>query len=424
MPARKEFPVTLESASGSRKEILWSASFIELIALSFITSFSYMSVQTLVSSYAVSYGAELAAAGSAVGAFSISAMIIRPFSGFFSDKLNKKLLLCGTTLLLVVSLAAYCLCHSVPLLFVIRILHGAAFGVNSTVNMALAVEHIPNSRTGEGLGYYGVGQVLAQIAGPPVGVALKGLIGYNALFLGDAAFVLAAAVLFFLFFHYHPGKKQEGERKALFPHTEGKNRIMEILESLIAKECIFYALICGLFSMSNGIVNSFLVILGDQKGIPNISLFFTVCAIVIFLLRILVGKALDRVKLLLIVSISLLTTALSMSLVGLAGGLALILVAAAIKAFGNVGGQISLQSACVKRVDAARVGIATSTYYIGADIGNGFGPVWGGVVADHFGVESAFHAMAGVFVAGCIIFAIYEIRNSRKTPEKPLPSES
>ena len=167
--------------------------------------------------------------------------------------------------------------------------------------------------------------------------------------------------------------------------------------------------------MGNGIVNSFLVLLGESSKIAQISLFFSVNAIVLFVLRLLVGKVIDRANLLFIVNLSLLAGAGSMILIGKSGILVPILIAAAIKAFGNVGGQISLQSACVKRVDAARIGVATSTYYIGADIGQGLGPIWGGKVAEQFGYEGVFFCMAGFFLLGVICFTAYQLHLNRKT---------
>lgn len=122
--------------------------------------------------------------------------------------------------------------------------------------------------------------------------------------------------------------------------------------------------------MGNGIVNSFLVLLGESSKIAQISLFFSVNAIVLFVLRLLVGKVIDRPICCLLIIFRCLPVQ-APCLIGKSGILVPILIAAAIKAFGNVGGQISLQSACVKRVDAARIGVATSTYYIGADIGQG-----------------------------------------------------
>ena len=404
---------TSEKTNGANEK-LWTLPFIIIILISFFASLSYFLIQTLVTSYALSFGAELAAAGSAVGAFSIAAMVIRPFSGFFADRLNKKILLAVTTAMMGLALILYNFCHSVGMLFFIRIFHGIAFGVNGTVNIALAVEYIPKSRTGEGLGYYGVGQVASQIIGPPLGLALKNLIGFNLLFIGDAVFTVAAAAAFFLIFKYKETEKKSLNLRELFPHKEGENRAKEIIGSLIAVECIFYALMGGLFSMGNSIVHGFLVVLGETKSIDGISYFFTVNAIMLFVLRMTVGKMLDRTKLLIVVVASMATSAVAFSLVGWSGTLVPILAGAVIKAFGNVGGQVSLQSACVKKVDAARVGVATSTYYIGADIGNGFGPVWGGIVAEKHGVASPFLVMTVIFLAGTLVFTAYEFIQAKK----------
>ena len=132
---------TSEKTNGANEK-LWTLPFIIIILISFFASLSYFLIQTLVTSYALSFGAELAAAGSAVGAFSIAAMVIRPFSGFFADRLNKKILLAVTTAMMGLALILYNFCHSVGMLVFIRIFHGIAFGVNGTVNIALAVEFI------------------------------------------------------------------------------------------------------------------------------------------------------------------------------------------------------------------------------------------------------------------------------------------
>lgn len=173
---------------------------------------------------------------------------------------------------------------------------------------------------GEGLGYYGLGQVLAQIVGPTIGIAIRDAFGYRALFFIIAASTLLAAVVLQTAFHYETvvGHSSEGRHSLSF-------------SSLIAKECIFYSLIAGLFSMGNGIVNSFLVLLGESSKIAQISLFFSVNAIVLFVLRLLVGKVIDRANLLFIVNLSLLAGAGSMILIGKSGILVPILIAAAIK---------------------------------------------------------------------------------------------
>ena len=381
-----------------------NAGFLILIAVSLITALGFNMITTLISSYAVSFGTELTAVGLISGIFSITALFFRPGGGFLSDFLNKKRICVYTTFLIALVIVFYALSPTVSVLLVMRVLHGALFGINGTANMALATEFIPDDHMGEGLGYYGLGQVLAQIVGPTIGIAIRDAFGYRALFFIIAASTLLAAVVLQTAFHYETvvGHSSEGRHSLSF-------------SSLIAKECIFYSLIAGLFSMGNGIVNSFLVLLGESSKIAQISLFFSVNAIVLFVLRLLVGKVIDRANLLFIVNLSLLAGAGSMILIGKSGILVPILIAAAIKAFGNVGGQISLQSACVKRVDAARIGVATSTYYIGADIGQGLGPIWGGKVAEQFGYEGVFFCMAGFFLLGVICFTAYQLHLNQKT---------
>lgn len=382
-----------------RPKKLLNKSFLLLIVISLATSMGYSMISTLVSSYAVSFGAQLSAAGVIAGIFSISALICRPFGGYITDRLNKKRLCIITAVSISVILAAYSVCTSIQPLLLVRVFHGAAFGLNSTVNMALATEYIPEDKMGQGLGYYGLGQVLSQIIGPSIGVEVKNLFGYHTLFLTVSLITFLASLLLIFAFPY--GKAS--------PEKSGADsRPRFALNQLIAKECVLYALIAGLFSMSNGIVSSFLVLLGEEKGIAGISLFFSVNAVMLFLLRLAVGKISDRLNLLPVVNLSLLTGAFSMVLIGRFPILPVILMAAAVKAFGNIGGQISLQSACVKRVDAARIGVATSTYFIGADIGQGFGPIWGGQVAQAFGYSAVFYCMAVVFLVGMAVFTIYQ----------------
>lgn len=382
---------------------LFNRGFLILIGVSLITSLGFNMILTLISSYARSFGTELTAVGLVSGIFSITALVFRPVGGFLSDLLNKKRICVFSTLMISFVIIGHALCPSVGTLLVIRIFHGALFGINGTANMALAAEFIPDDKMGEGLGYYGLGQVLSQIVGPTIGIAIRDAFGYEAMFFIIGIFTILAAVVLQISFPYSFQAKE---------NTDAPRHSLS-LDNLIAKECIFYALIAGLFSMGNGVVNSFLVLLGEAKEISNVALFFSVNAIVLFLLRLLIGKVVDRTNLLVIVDFSLIAGAISMIMIGKSNILLLLLAAAAIKAFGNVGGQISLQSACVKKVDALRIGVATSTYYIGADIGQGLGPIWGGRIAEQFGYEAVFFCMAGFFLLGLICFTGYQLHQKR-----------
>ena len=391
---------------------LFNLSFIELMFISFATSLGYSMISPLMSSYSVSVGASLTQAGIVAGAFSIAALVLRPFGGFFSDHFNKKYLLVFTTILFTLCFLGYSVCHTVLSLTAIRMIHGAAFGINSTVNLALATEFIPDDRMGEGIGFFGIGQVVSQVIGPTIGMWIRDRCGFTVLFLGAAGLVFFSAMVILAGFGYRP------EGGAGVRLTEDISLKSFRPGNLIAKECILYALIGGLFSVGNGVTSNFLVLIGEERGIANISLFFVINASVLFLLRLTIGKVLDRASLLWVVNLSLAVSGAAMLLIGCSPILVPILIAAVLKAFGNVGGQISLQAACVKKVDAARIGIATSTYYIGADLGNGLGPILAGKIADLSDYRFMFLCIAALFGIGMIIFSLYERGKEGQTLEK------
>lgn len=93
------------------------------------------------------------------------------------------------------------------------------------------------------------------------------------------------------------------------------------INDFIAKEVIVYATVGGMFSFDNGIVSSFLGLIAEERQIANIGLFFSVGAIVLFVLRLFVGKIADKQGLTLIVNVSLIATAISMVMISWASTL-------------------------------------------------------------------------------------------------------
>jgi len=359
-------------------------------------------VYVMISNYAMEINNSLAIAGVIAGIFSIAALVVRPFAGMSVDIFNKKNLCIIANILMGLSVLGYALSFTIPVLFFFRVLHGIAFGLSSTANIALVAEFIPKERLGEGIGYYGMGQVIAQVIGPNLGLYLADKIGFQSMFL-MIAFSSFLAVVMMVFFSY-----PKTDRTLRKPRTKIR------LESLIAKEVIVYAIIGGMFSFGNGIVNSFLILLGKERHISGVSIFFSVGALVLFVLRLFVGRIVDKQGLALVVNISLIITAISMVLIGIAPVLSLLIVAAVLKSIGQGTGQISLQTECIKSVDASRVGVATSTFFIGADIGQGVGPIIGGAISSCFNYTVMYVSCAVLVLVSMVVFNVYHkhIQNS------------
>ncbi|MBU9719900.1 MULTISPECIES: MFS transporter [Bacillaceae] len=375
---------------------LWNTPFIFLVLISFITAMSFNMIYVIISKYAMGVTSSLTIAGFVAGVFSIAALIIRPFAGMTVDMVNKKTLCIIANVVIGVSVLGYAIFQNIPMLFFFRIVHGFAFGVSSTVNIALVAKYIPRNRIGEGLGYFGLGQVVAQVISPPMGVYIVDAYGFQLLFIVIALLSFIGAALLTLL-RYPKSEK-----------TEPKGKTKVTIHSLFAKEVMVFAAIGGMFSFGNGIVSSFLLLLGQERSIANISLFFSVGALVLFILRLFVGRIVDRKGLTLVVNVSLVVTAVSMFLIGVAPVLSLLLVAAVLKSIGQGAGQISLQTACIKRVDPSRVGVATSTFYIGADIGQGVGPMIGGAISASFGYTALFVVCAALMLISMIFFNLHQ----------------
>ncbi len=388
--------------------------YLLVAAANLLVTFGYSMTSTLITSYAVKLGAALGAAGALGGIYSIAALVSRPAGGVITDKWDKKRVCLFTALVMGIVMMGYMLVRAVPALFFFRIVNGAAFGIYSTVSMAFVSTFIPRKRLGEGLGYFGLTQVLAQICGPSLGGAVKERFGFSVLFVSVSLITLGACILLLgvrrnketapsgdLSSEAHRCGGTDVNEKAPRENPRGIRRI-------IAFECMIFAITGGMFSLSNGIMNSFLVLLGEERGISGVSTFFLVNGLVLFVIRMVIGKTIDKRPLTVIVDLSLIFIIVSMILAGRAEALGMLLLAAVLKAAGQGGGQISLQSACIKKVDPERVGIATSTYYIGADIGQGLGPMLGGRLADNLGYEKMFYIMAVIIAVVMVIFNCYQ----------------
>lgn len=380
---------------------LLNKNYILLTLVNLITSLGFSMIVTLISPYGVVLGADLTTAGALAGVFSLSALFIRPFSGYMADRIDKRKICLWSTVLIAVAIFSYALMPGIKTLMVARILHGIAFGINGTSNIALVCKFVPQTRIGEGIGYFGLGQMFAQVCGPSVGISILNSSGYNALFYIITA--MTAVAVFVLLFVDSTHEEKPAKRQLFSVHN------------LIAKECIVYALVGGVFSLGNGIVSAFLVLLGEERTIVGIVLFFSVNAVALFLLRFVGGKIADRFSLSLVVNTSLIMSAVYMVIIGSANVMWMFLVAAILKAAAQSGGQISLQSACVKRVSAQRIGIATSTFFIGGDIGQGLGPIIGGKLILLYDYKTMFFCVAGLSLLVMLGFNIYQHHFKKQT---------
>lgn len=377
------------------EQTLWNKPYIMVFVLGIFTSTASQMVTPLISKYALSLGAQLTFAATIASIMSIAALFCRPVAGMVSDRINRKLLMIIATIVTAICMIGQATTSSIPGLVMFRIAHGIAFSFMGVSNMAFSSTFIPRERMGEGLGYIGLGNILSSAVGPSIGLWLSDNVGFYACFCVSAALSIFSVILMLLIPYRHEKKSDGGKREPLR------------LRNLIATEILVYAALMGLFSCGNGLLSTFLALIGDERGIANITLFFTAYSAVVVFIRPLTGKLLDRRGLAIILVPAFVIAAAGMVLVGCGTALWMFILAGVLKALGQGAGSPSLQATCIKTLGHERAGVASSTCYIGQDIGNSIAPILGGMVATSWGYDVMFYLYALLLVVGGLgLFAL------------------
>lgn len=368
---------------------LWNKKYTGLILVNTLSGFSFYMITSILTSYLTAIGNAISVAGIVVGLFSITSLVIRPFTGYISDNYNKKYLLIAGMAVIGISVLGYVSTRSLAFVIAFRIIHGISFAMVSTVIVSLASEYIPADRFNEGIGYLGLGQIISSAIGPGIGVGIMNVYDIKYSFVISAAFAFLGVVPLLVF----PYSRRKEKKQFRFR-----------LDNIICIKALNNSCIGGIYSFANGVIASFLVLFALTKGIADVSIYFTVCAVFLFLIRPVTGRMVDRIPIGYIIYPGLCVSAVSMIVLANADSMALIIFSAVLRSVAQGAVQPVLQAECIRNAGIENSGVATSTYYLGGDIGQGIGPVIGGVMAGALGYESVFCLCAGLFAAGIFIF--------------------
>jgi len=384
---------------------LWSAGFVYLLAVGTISAVSFGMIGPLIPGYALSLGATLSSAGIIAGIFSFSALVGRPFASAIGDRYNKKLILMVFMFLNGFATVLYALAPNITWLLLVRILHGLFFAVSGTMNFALGAEFIPRERLAEGIGFIGITMIVGMAIGPNIGVFILEYYTYQLCFVASGSgIMIASLILSVLKYKHNPPPKQRGGITLRF-------------QDLIAVELLPNAIFAALLAIGTGLASSYLIILGRERGMGNIGLYFIVNAAVVIITRPVIGRMTDKRGVHYAILPGFILAAIAMIIIGLSYSLWPVLFAAILFAVGAGGSFPAIQTDCLKRLDITRRTVATGTYLIGFDIGMTAGQTLGGVVSDIFDFYTAFTGAGFLMFIGFGCYFIYYKSRRSKTKE-------
>ena len=166
------------------KDRLFTPSYCCILAANFLLYFGFWLLIPLLPFYLKEeFTLEEGIIGIILSCYTISALMVRPFSGYLLDTFARKPLYLLAYGVFTVLFLGYIAGGALLAFVLLRVAHGLAFGMVTVGGNTVVVDIMPSSRRGEGLGYYGLANNIAMSVGPMTGLFLHGTLSYDMIFL-------------------------------------------------------------------------------------------------------------------------------------------------------------------------------------------------------------------------------------------------
>jgi MFS transporter, DHA1 family, multidrug resistance protein len=335
---------------------------------------------------------------------SITGAILMPFTGRFSDRHGRKLILAVGLLGLAVTSFAYVWANSIGSLLAVRFVQGAASAMVSPISQAYIGDITPPGQEGKWMGIFNATFIVGFGSGPLLGGVVAQFWGINSAFyiMGTLNLISFLSVLAFL-----PEIKERRQ-------SAGRFSLRDITASGITRGIFSYQ--AGA-SANRGIMTSFIPLFAVTAAVGmNSSLVGTMLTIGILtnsLLQVPTGSWSDKLNRKTMIYIGAAGITLSMAFTPLANGFWMLLFFMLI---GGVADAISTPPAMAAIIQEGRkygMGVTTSVSNMGSGIGMALGPIIAGFVVDSFGVTSAFYVAAVIVVVCTAGFGFFTRHTSK-----------
>jgi MFS family permease len=375
-----------DASSPSAKPSLFTPAFVALS----LAEFAYFTAAGLMIPITPLFaagplGASEVGVGLAVGAFSVTALILRPYAGRAADRRGRRPLLIGGALLFAVATAAHALTTDLAVLVGLRLVLGVAEAFFFVAGFAALADLSPPNRFGEALSFNSLSLYLGVAIGPFVGEWLLGTGGFALAWAGGAALTLAAALL-----------------ATRIPETATFEDVAAGPTPLFNRAAVAPSLgLCvGIAGMAGFL--AFVALHARDLGMDGSRSVLLLFGLIVVGTRIFFARLPDRVPPFRLATGALALSALGLAIAGLVATVEGLYIGAAILAFGVAFTTPAFFAAIFARVPASERGSGSGTASLFLDLAFGGGPMLLGLVAGQAGIPAAFTVAAVVAAAGAV----------------------
>lgn len=371
---------------------VYSKDVILVMAASFFFMFSTMFVNPLINGYAKSLGASSTFAGFIVGIMSVAAMFLRPVAGNLTDRITKYKLSFIGGILIVLGIVGYIITPNSGLLLLFRLMNGTGYVLCTVCMTTWLAELVPREHVGEAMGFYGLMNALAMAVAPAVSINIYQTFGYrHSIILSASSAVLMVIVIQFV------GQKGEPVGQP----AKGKAHHFKIIQ----KDSLPIAALTTLFALPYFATQADIVTYVEQRHLSvAVGAYFLIYAVVLLVLRLVLRNLFDTVAFGPWLYISTAATVIYLILLAIMDNNWLMGLAAAGMAVGYGIIYSVMQSTALLLAPISESGLASSTFYLGLDIGMALGPMLGGVIDSVFPVAYFYPVMLVIIPPILIIY--------------------
>jgi MFS family permease len=403
---------TVSRSVGVRFGLLCGATLFQFIAMGIFLSALPLFVTG-------ELGGSRSQVGLAVGAFSLSAVLLRPSVGREIDRRGRRLFLVAAPLILMVTSAGFGLARAVPVAVLLRLGQGVAGACFYTAAATVATDLAPEGRRAEYLARFSLFLYGGLAIGPALGEAMVSSRGFGwtwAAAATSAAVSLAVALCL-------PETQSPDAGAAMAGGSPPGGLARFLHPAAVGPGVVIITAAVGYTA-----ITAYSPLYARRIGMATSGALYATFALTVLVIRLVSGRLADRYGRVAVALPGMMLAACGLTVLALQVSPTLAFVGVA--GFGAGFSLVfpALMALTVDRVPERERGAAVGSFTAFFDIGSSTGGYAVGAVADHWGFGGAYGLPAGLCVVGAVVLA----RLGRKVraeaealaDEAPLPEPS
>ena len=379
-----------------KDERIFTRDFTLDMMISLCCSLNYFTLLINITGFAAfRFGSDTAIGGTTAGIYVIGGLLSRIVAGKYIEMVGrKKMLLIGLSFALVMS-TTYFFVSSIAMLMAIRFLHGMSYGISSTCTSDIVAKLLPQSRRGEGLGYFFLSITIACAIGPLLGMTLGSSQNYDAVFFVGLVMYSLALVMALILRVPEETLTEEQIREAK----------SFTLNSMFQRSALPLALTVMVFYFSYSGVLAFIASYSEEIGLVETATYFYLSVAAGTLLsRIYAGRIYDEKGPNKVIIPAYVGFIVGMTIFATTSDSLLFLFSGFIIGIGVSIVFSICQSIVVSRTPPRRYGVTTSTFSALNDLGTGLGPSILGILIAAVGFRDMYLVCAFIAFASFLMY--------------------